>query len=87
MVLTRAARAVAASSNSPLGVTASGATRAHRPQAVHEPTSKIRVSAARLSAAPGHSAIMRSTFCRVNWLGRNAGGVGRDAAESSGLAG
>ena len=87
MVLISAARAVTASSNSPLGVTASGAAWAHRPQAVQAPASKISASSRRLNAVLGHMATMWSAVSRVSCRGRNAGGVGRDAAELSGLAG
>ena len=83
----RADRVVAASSNSPLGVTACGATRAHLPQAVQAPASKAIVSAVRLSAVPGQTEVITSTSSRVSFRGRNAGGVGSVAAEPSGLAG
>jgi hypothetical protein len=82
-----AERSVAASSNSPLTLTASGAASAHLPQAVQAPASKISTSSRRLRARLGQIAAMRSAICQVSCRGRNAGGVGSEAAELSGRAG
>ena len=87
MRLTRCARAVAASSNSPLGAAPPGAASWHRPQAVHAPTIEDQHVglAAQCPARAGRDS--RSAICRVSASGRNAGGVGRLAAELSGRAG